>query len=309
MSISKEVRTGLLVTISLVILFAGFYFLKGSDIFSQDYVYYCNYAKVDGLQNAAAVEIRGLAVGRVTAIELDEERGVKVTIVVSKKIAIPQGTVATLVQDGLLGGKVIRLDLGKGPSNAESKSTLVSAEEPGMVDDISNQVKPLITSLRATVNSLDTIVASVNIVLGENNRKGIQGAIASINKTADNIAELSSTLNAEAGEIKSIVHNANTFSATLAKNNDTISRIMANFSKTSDQLAQAPIKKTFDQLETASTQFSGIVNKINNGEGSLGQMVTNKDLYNNLNNLLSDLKSHPSRYINLTVFGGKKRKD
>ena len=309
MRISKEVRTGLLVTISLVILFAGFYFLKGSDIFSQDYVYYCNYSSVDGLQNAAAVEIRGLAVGRVTAIELDEDRGVKVTIVVSKRIAIPQGTVATLVQDGLLGGKLIRLDMGKGPSVAESKSTLATAQEAGVVDEITNQVKPLITSLKATVGSLDTIVASVNIVLGENNRKGIQGAIASINKTAENMSALSSTLNDEAGEIKSIVHNANSFSATLAKNNDTISSIMSNFSRTSDQLAHAPIKKTFDQLETATTQFSGIVNKINAGEGSLGQMVTNKDLYNNLNNLLSDLKSHPSRYINVTVFGSKKKKD
>lgn len=309
MSISKEVRTGLLVTISLTILFAGFYFLKGSDIFSQDKTYYCNYSSVSGLQQAASVEIRGLAVGRVSAIELDEDRGVKVTIDVNKRVVIPQGTVATIISDGIMGGKKIRLDLGSSKTPAESGSTFASAEEKGIIDDISSQVTPLVASLRKTVTSLDTIIANVNIVLGEDNRKGIKGTIASINTTADNLAKLTNSLSDEAGEIKSIVHNANTFSTTLARNNDTLSRIMANFSRTSDQLAAAPIQKTFNQLESASTQFNGIATKINAGEGSAGQIINNKDLYNNLTNLLGDLKAHPSRYINLTVFGGKKKKD
>lgn len=309
MSISKEVRTGLLVSISITILFAGFYFLKGSDIFSQDYTYYCNYSTVDGLQTAAAVEIRGLTVGRVSAIELDEDRGVKVTIDVNKKVAVPQGTVATIVQDGLIGGKIIRLDLGASKTIAESGSTLASAEEKGVIDDISAQVTPLVATLRKTVSSLDTVIANVNIILGQDNQKGIKGTIASINTTADNLAKLTNSLSEEAGEIKSIVHNANTFSGTLARNNDTLSRIMANFSRTSDQLAAAPIQKTFNQLESASTQFNGIATKINNGEGSAGQLINDKALYKNLTELLGDLKSHPSRYINLTVFGGRKKKD
>lgn len=309
MSISKEVRTGLLVTISLVILFAGFYFLKGVDIFSQDYTYYCNYANVDGLQASSSVEIRGLAVGHVTEIQLDEDRGVKVTIVVNKKIQLPQGTVATLVSDGLLGGKVIRLDLGAGKSLAEPRSTLATKDEGGPIDELTNQVSPLVKTLKHTVSSLDTVIAGVTAILGEDNRNGIRATIVSINKTADNLSVLSNTLNSEAGEITSIIHNANSFSGALAKNNDTISQILTNFRQTSDQLAHAPIQKTFNQLENASTQFGSIVNKINSGEGSLGQMVTNKDLYNNLNNLLSDLKSHPSRYINVTIFGGKKKKD
>lgn len=309
MSISKEVRTGLLVTISLVILFAGFYFLKGSDIFSQDNVYYCNYSTVDGLQISSNVEIRGLSVGRVSAIELDEDRGVKVTIDVNKKIEIPQGSIATIVSDGLIGGKIIRLDLSSSKSISESRSTLATAQEAGVVDELTAQVSPLVKTLKKTISSLDTVISSINLILGEDNRNGIKGTIRSINNTADNLAKLSNSLSEETGEIKSIVHNANTFSTTLAKNNDTISSILANFNQTSRQLAGAPIQKTFNELEHASDQFNGIMNKINSGEGSLGQMVTNKDLYNNLNALLSDLKSHPSRYINVTIFGGKKKKD
>lgn len=307
MNISKEVRIGLLATISLVIFFTGFYFLKGADILSKDKIYYCNYSKVDGLLSSATVEIRGLVVGHVTALELEEERGVKVTIAINKDIVIPQGTVATIVSAGLLSGKSIRLDLGKSSSVAEPKSTLATAEEAGIIDNVTKEITPLIASLRKTVASLDTVIAGVNMVLGEDNRNGIKGTIHSINATADNLAKMTATLNGETQNVQGILRNANSFSATLAKNNDTLSRIMANFSNVSNQLAKAPLQRTLTQFDSASAQLNGITAKINSGEGSLGQLINNKDLYTNMTNLLGDLKAHPSRYINVTIFGKKKK--
>ncbi|PQJ09966.1 hypothetical protein CJD36_014800 [Flavipsychrobacter stenotrophus] len=307
MIISKEVRIGLLATISLVIFFSGFYFLKGADLFSKDNIYYCNYTNVDGLLNSATVEIRGLVVGHITSLELEEERGVKVTIAVRKDVIIPQGTVATIVSAGLLDGKNIRLDLGKSSSVAEPKSTLLTAEEPGVMDNVTKEITPLIAALRKTVASLDTVIAGVNIVLGEDNRNGIKGTIASINTTADNLAKMTASLNGETENVKGILRNANSFSANLAKNNDTLSRIMANFSNVSNQMAKAPLQRTLAQFDSVSTQLNGITTKINKGEGSLGQLINNKDLYTNMTNLLGDLKAHPSRYINVTVFGKKKK--
>ena len=309
MSISKEVRIGLLASISLVVFFTGFYFLKGSAFLSNENTYYCNYSSVDGLLNSANVEIRGLIVGHVTALDLEDERGVKVTIAVKKNISIPQGTVATLVSDGLLGGKIIRLDLGKSKSFAETKSTLVTAEEAGAIDNLTTEITPLIKSLKTTVTSLDTIIAGVNVVLGEDNRNGIKGTIRSINATAENLEKMTRTLSTETESVKGILHNANSFSANLAKNNDTITRIINNFSGISNQLANAPLQKTITQFENVSTQLNGVVGKINNGEGSMGALMNNKDLYNNMNALLSDLKAHPSRYINVTIFGKKQKKD
>ena len=104
MSISKEVRIGILATVSLVIFFLGFYFLKGNDLFSNDKEYYCYYNDVDGLPNSANVLVRGLVVGHITSQSLSSEKGVKVTIAIRKDVRIPQGTVATIVSDGLLGG-------------------------------------------------------------------------------------------------------------------------------------------------------------------------------------------------------------
>ena len=112
---SKEARIGLLVALSILVFFAGFYFLKGSSIFSREYEYHAFYENVEGLQPSAAVQIHGLQVGKVAAINLDRAKlgsKVDVVIAISKKTRLPVGTVAKLISLDLLGNKGITLDLG-----------------------------------------------------------------------------------------------------------------------------------------------------------------------------------------------------
>ena len=314
MSISKEVRIGILATVSLVIFFLGFYFLKGNDLFSNDKEYYCYYNDVDGLPNSANVLVRGLVVGHITSQSLSSEKGVKVTIAIRKDVRIPQGTVATIVSDGLLGGKLVRLDLGTSPIEAESRTVLGAREEVGLVDNLSDQITPLMKSLRMTVTALDTVIAGVNAIVGDGNKKGISATINSLNVTADNLAKITNSLSNEGAEIKDILHNANSITGSLAKSNDTIKRVLSNLNTVTRQLANAPIQKTIAELQSTSTELNGVMTKINRGDGTMGMIVNNKDLYNNLNStmksldqLLADLKAHPSKYVNISVFGGKKK--
>ena len=316
MKISREARIGVLVTISLIIFFVGFYFLKGIDLFSDDRTYYSYYDAVDGLIPSAPIEIRGLNVGHVAELHLEGRSRVKVTLSVHKSIILPTGTVATITSDGFLGNKMIRLDLGAGPGVVEKGSTLTTAEEPGVVDNISDQMTPLIKSLRKTVNSLDTVIAGVNILAGAENRAAITASLRNINLSTENVAALTTSLSKEAGEINEIVHNANSFTGTLAKNNDTVRRILSNLNNVTSQLAASPIQKTMAELQDMSDQMKSVMTKINNGQGSLGELVNDKGLYNNLNkavasmdNLMKDINAHPSKYINVTVFGKKKSKD
>ena len=211
---------------------------------------------------------------------------------------------------------MIRLDLGAGPGVVEKGSTLTTAEEPGVVDNISDQMTPLIKSLRKTVNSLDTVIAGVNILAGAENRAAITASLRNINLSTENVAALTTSLSKEAREINEIVHNANSFTGTLAKNNDTVRRILSNLNNVTSQLAASPIQKTMAELQDMSDQMKSVMTKINNGQGSLGELVNDKGLYNNLNkavasmdNLMKDINAHPSKYINVTVFGKKKSKD
>ena len=313
MSLSREVRIGMLVTIALIVFFTGFYFLKGSDILSSDRTYYCYYTSVDGLLNAAPLEIRGLNVGSVSALGLEGGKGVKVTFHVHKSIPLPVGTIATVIPDGFLGNKKIRLDLGSGPGIIEGHSVLASAEEAGLVDNMTDQMTPLMTSLRKTVNALDTVIAGVKLITSSENARAITYSLNAIKLTVDNLAALSGTLKNENDEIKSIIHNTNSITASFAKNNDTVRRILSNFNNVSAQLANSHIQKTFSDLQGSVSQLQGIMNKVNSNEGSLGLLINNKDLYNNMNSsiksldkLMTDLKEHPSRYINVTIFGKKK---
>lgn len=314
MNISKEVRIGLLVVVALVIFFAGFSFLKGSDIFSNDKEYYCYYPTVDGLQKASLVQIRGLNVGHVSELALAGDKGVKVTVSVSNKTNIPEGTIASLASPDLLGGKVIRLDLGPGPGMLPPKTVLNASKDGGALDNISGQLSPRLEELKETIAALNTALANVNTLVGPENQKIVSATIQSLKVTSDNLAQLSTTVGKESAQITGIIRNTNSITGNLARSNDTVQRILSNMNRVTGQLANAPIQKTLTDLQKTSSQLQGIMDKINNNQGSLGMLINNKDAYNNLNsslksitNLTNDLKAHPGRYINISVFGGKKK--
>jgi phospholipid/cholesterol/gamma-HCH transport system substrate-binding protein len=153
------------------------------------------------------------------------------------------------------------------------------------------------------------------MVTSSENVRALSASLEAINKTAENLAALSATLNTETSQIRGILDNTNTFTGTLAKNSDTIRRVLSNLNQVSGQLAGAHLDQTFKELQASVGQFHSVMSKINNNEGSLGLLVNDKNLYNNMNsslksldNLMIDLNQHPSKYVNVTIFGGKKNK-
>src|SRR6187402_283294 len=180
---SKEARIGLLVGTSILVFFAGFYFLKGSNIFSREYEYHAFYENVQGLQPSAAVQIHGLQVGKVTEINLNRSQlnsKIEVVIAISKKTRLPVGTVAKLTSLDLLGTKGITLDLGTSADLVEDEAQLPAAVEGGIVDKISVEVTPLLQDVRKVVNSIDSVLNSVNQIFSPQARSDLQQSIASL---------------------------------------------------------------------------------------------------------------------------------
>lgn len=312
MRVSKEVRTGILVTVALLIFFIGFYFLKGANVFASDKEYYCLYTNVQGLQNSANVQIHGMNIGHVSHMELLEGKGVRVAISLNKSVDVPTGTVANLASFDLLGTKMISLDLGKGPGMIPAGSQLQSGEEVGLVDKMSGELTPRLQELKVTIASLNSALTGINRIVNNDNQAAIAASVQSIKATAENLSKLTAVLSNEGGEISNILHHANSVTENLAKSNDTVRHILSNMNTITRQLANAPIQKTFTDLQKTSAQLQGIIEKINNNQGSLGMLINNKDVYNSLNssiksinNLTDDIKVHPARYINVSVFGKK----
>ncbi len=313
MKFSKEARIGLLVASAILVFFAGFYFLKGANIFSGENEYYTYYENVQGLHPSSAVQIKGLTVGRVSAIDLNGKGKVKVTLAIDKDTKIPEGTIAKLTATDLLGTKAIALDLGSGTQLIEDESTLPSDIEGGIIDALSEEITPLLVDMRHAVGTLDTVLTSINTVLDRKAQADLRQSIGNLNTTMGHLAQLSQRLNAESGQLASVMRNANSITTNLANNNDRINRILDNTATASDKLAQVPIEEIMRDLQLTANQLNGIAAKINSSQGSLGLLVNDTSLYRNLNTslhtlnyLMADIEAHPARYINFSIFGRRK---
>lgn len=314
MKFSKEARIGLLVAVSLLIFFAGFYFLKGANLFSGENEYYAYFDDVQGLLPSAAVQVKGLNIGRVSEIKLNENGKVKVTLAVSKKVNVTQGSIAKLTAADLLGTKVISLALGESTVALENESTIPGEIQGGIIDNISVEISPLVADLRHVVATLDTVMIGVNSMLNDTTRRRLESSIASLDVAMSNFSQLSQTLHHESQQIVGIIRNTNSITSNLASNNKQITNIINNADALSKQLSSAPVEQTFRELQAASAQLQGVINKINANEGSLGMLVNDPKLYNNLTSslstldlLLADIKRHPTRYVNVSIFGRKNK--
>lgn len=310
MAISKEAKTGLMVAISVVVIILGSYFLKGFNLFSSDKTYNCYFDNVQGLIPSATVQVKGMVVGTVSEVLLQGNDKVKVVIAIDKKIKLPKGTTAALFAPDLMSGKALRLDLGQGTEILADEATIETKIELGALDKVTSQVDPVLASANKVMYRLDSIMAAIQGMLNPTTTKNIESSVASLELTMKNFASLSSSLNKESAQLAGIIRNANSITANVANNSKNIDAVMANLKTTTDKLSKADLEKTIHNLQNTLDQTQSLLAKINRGEGSLGMLANDKQLYNNLSSsmssldrLMDDLKKHPSRYINIRVFG------
>jgi phospholipid/cholesterol/gamma-HCH transport system substrate-binding protein len=254
--------------------------------------------------------VKGKVVGTVSEVILQGNDKVKVIIAVDKKVKLPKGTTAALFAPDLMSGKALRLDLGQSKEILADEATIESKMELGALDKVTSQLDPVLASANQVMYRLDSIMASIQGLLSPATTKNIESSVASLELTMKNFAALSSSLNKESAQLAGIIRNANTITANVANNSKNIDAVISNLKVTTDKLSKADLEKTIHNLQNTLEQTQTLLAKINKGEGSLGMLANDKQLYNNLtgsmsslDKLLEDLKKHPSRYINIRVFG------
>src|SRR5690606_19970339 len=168
--------------------------------------------------------------------------------------------------------------------------------------------------LRHTVGTLDTLLLGVSNVLDEKAKANLQNSLANLDIVMSNFQQLSGKLNGERDRLASVIANADKITGNIAANNARIENILKYTELTTQQLSKAQIEQTLTAFRSAANDLNNIMTKINNNEGSLGMLINDKALYNNLkttlntaNSLMADIEAHPTRYINLTIFGRKKQ--
>ncbi|MES2456238.1 MAG: MlaD family protein [Bacteroidota bacterium] len=316
MKIANETKVGIMAAFSIALLIIGYNFLKGNAIFSSETVLYAKYTHVDGLAVSKPVLINGFQIGRVDKLQLQPDGSILATLKIKGKYEIPKNSIAKLESTDLLGSKAIVMALGTGNDYAMDGDTLNANVQKGLLET----VQPVQKKAEMIIGKMDSILTSVNTILNPNFQKNVDKSFNSISAT---LASLESTskkvdnlVGSEGSRISAILANAEAISSNLKQNNQKISSILNNINNITDQVAAANFKQTIENANKAIGDMQTIVNKINTGQGTLGMLVNDAKMYENLNNasknldnLIIDLKANPKRYVHFSVFGGGNKKD
>ena len=311
MKIANETKVGILAAFSIALLIIGYNFLKGNAIFSTETVLYAKYTHVDGLGVSKPVLINGFQIGRVDKLQLQPDGTILATLKIKGKYEIPKNSIARLESTDLLGSKAIVMALGTGRDFAQDGDTLNANVEKNLME----AVRPVQKKAEAIIGKMDSILTSINSIVNPNFQKNVDKSFTSIAATLASLEATSKKVDnmvgVEGSKISVILTNAESISSNLKANNAKINSIMNNINSITDQVAAANFKQTIENANKAVADLQGVVNKMNNGNGTLGLLLNDSKMYDNLNNasknldnLIIDLKQNPKRYVHFSVFGG-----
>ena len=316
------IKIGLTSVIGIALLIWGVNFLKGRDLFNRKNAFYVEYIQVNGLTETNPVTVNGMKVGQVKDISIkkDGSHHLIVKFFISNDINIPKNSVARIYSADLMGSKSIEILLGNSPKLAEDGDTLKADIQSTLQEEVNMQILPLKQKAESLISSIDSLITTIQVILNKNMRDNLENSFESIKHTINNLEHITfkvdTLLSSEQFRIARILQNVESITFNLKNNNDKIKNIITNFSMISDSLAKANVAHSLQNADKALSDLSMIMNKINKGDGTMGALVNNDSLYNNLesatknlNELIDDIKLNPHRYIHISVFGRNPKKN
>jgi phospholipid/cholesterol/gamma-HCH transport system substrate-binding protein len=321
MKISRELKIGAFGIVTLTLFIISVNFIKGKDLFGRNRTFYALYDATSGIQDAASVTVSGLEVGKVTDMRFLTKNSKKVLIELTlhNNVFIPAHSVARITSLDLLGTKNIEIIFSDSKIEAKDGDTLIGGSQLSLTEEVNKQVAPIKLKAENLLSSLDTMVTVLHSVFNSETRKSINASFKSIQTTLSNLESTSYNMDTlvygQRKRLERIMFNVESITENFRKNNENISNILSNFSLISDTLAKANLAGTLASVNNVLSKVDAITTKINNGEGSLGLLVNDQKLYDNLNKsaaqlnaLIEDMKLNPYRYVNFSVFPPSKKR-
>lgn len=319
MKLSKEFKIGIVAVLTLIGFFMLFNFLKGQNIFSSGRLFTVKYENVNGLAPSKPVSVNGLRVGQVKEIKIiDTAKPIyfEVVISVEKNIEFSKKTIAEIYEPGIMSGPEVRLVLDYGPDIAKDGDYLQGRIAGGMLDGFTKQLSPTQAKLDSVLLSFNQTLGSVNKVLDPSTQQDIKAMLRNLNHTIDSFDKTAKSLTETSNSANRLIAtNEKTLNTTLTNASATMASAKATvdkFGKTADKLNALELDQVIKNFENASKNLNTLLEDMNNGKGSLGKLAKDETLANeleatikNMNELVTDLKKNPSRYVNISVFGKK----
>ncbi len=319
----REIKVALLTLIALAIFGWGFKYLQGQNLLKPSQIFYIRYDNVDYLKIASPVVISGLEVGTVKDIYQDPKdvRKIIVEITVEKRYCIPKNALARLVSTSLMGGKAIEIsfDVGRSQEDCIASGSFIQGKTVGFLPSMAGE--KVATSTEEVLEKLVHLLDSINGQMSSDDKKMLGQSMKDIQGALANLHAMSASLNAMIAQSRSSIQNTLSYTeeitGMLAAQRDAIAQTITHFNNISKDLEDSQLgsqisslsdklKTTLSSLDTGLQQFSSILNDLQKGKGSLGLLLQDESLYENLNTtlqhtelLLQDFRLHPKRYTRL----------
>jgi len=320
MRVSNETKVGALTVIAVALIIVGFNFLKGKTIFKSGTFVYAKYTDTKGLIVSNPVFVNGFQVGTVFEIENmnDNLSELVVCIKLNQLYKLPKNSVAT-IQENPLGTNAINITPGTSTNMIMSGDTIQTAPATSLLGEIMNTLSPLGAQIKSTITELEKVLGNVNKTLDDGNRQNFKVILENLSNTTINLnktlASVEGMVNQQNGSIAKTADNLNTFTANLNQNNQKISNILSNLDSTTNAINDADLNKTIKTIQATLIALNTTIDKLNNGNGTGAKLLSDPAMYNQLqstiksvNTLVDDIKVHPKRYINVSVFGKKDKR-
>ncbi len=327
MKISRELKTGIISLAAIAALVFGYNYIKGNNLFSSEENYYVVYDRIDGLTPTRPIVVKGFSIGKVKKVYFSEDYSkVIVEFNLDQEFPVYKESIAKIVSLDIMGAKAIELlppdsaTIALGLNIAQPGDTLKSEIEASLGDQVGATVAPLKLKAEELLGSIDSAVSVVGGFLSDANKENFSKTFESVKntfQTLENTVDRLDKLVVDNSESFTItMNNISSITSNIKDNEEELSSIFANLSSISDSIAQTNLKQTFTDLATTVKTLNVVVDKIDKGEGTLGLLVNDKELYNNLNasaksldELIKDIKENPQDYVNFSVLPNRKRKD
>ncbi len=305
MKISREIKTAVLVIMSILLFLWGYNFLKGKNLFDSSNKLYVVYDNVAGLATSAPVTLNGLTIGKVNSITINPDGKLLVELHITTDFPISKSSIAEIYDSGIVGGRQIAIKPNLLDKNyTVSGDYLQASSKLGLTDALAQQLEPLQAKIQELLENADVLFTNVNDILDSNTRKNLKNSIASLDATLAEFSVASKNIN------ELIATNKSNLNSMVSK----FDKTAGNFAQISDSLAKSNLGQTVRNLEKTLANVDKIMAELEQGKGTMGKLIKDDALYTNFSKtskelelLLQDVRLHPTRYVNVSLFGKKNK--
>lgn len=322
MKISKEIKIGAVVLLTLGLFVWGYNFLKGTDLFKSSRDFYVVYSNVNGLSVNNPVEVNGLGVGSVKEIILHPDQSGRIVVkfsITNKEFNFKNKSLVKIISSDLLGTRSIQIFPSEKGETAMPGDTLPGEVQGSLQDEVNKSILPLKTKAEQLLSSVDSVIVIFQSVFNDQTRDDLRRSFSNIALTITTLshttAEFDTLITGQKSRLASIIGNVDDITSNIKNNSAKLNLIIDNIAMVSDSLAKTNIVGAVKKAENALLNFADITQKIKNGEGTMGMLLNDDSLYNelnasakSLNTLIVDINENPKRYVHFSIFGRKDKK-